>query len=274
MSSLSSKLFLTKFFKPSSVRSCQRSCTILKEQQEYYNKRSNEYDHWWYRIGLPQTFSNDQHLIGRFDRSPETNTQWFQEVKEAEKYFQQRLPKNKNIIEFASGNFHISSTYFIGTGIWTEKLLDSSPSSLTCVDGSKEMIQVSAKKLSSHPNWSKVSFLTSSAKLKAKYTQADLFQYKPSDNHDIVFFGFWMSHIPPEQFDSFFTQVVAKSLKPQGHVLFIDSLSTLDSSADRKVNSEHIVEKRMLNDGSKYSIVKVRFEKKTVLINCNRFIII
>jgi hypothetical protein len=42
-----------------------------------------------------------------------------------------------------------------------------------------------------------------------------------------------------------------------GRVLFIDSLSTLDSSADRNVNTEHIVERRILNDGSKHSVVKV-----------------
>ena len=111
------------------------------------------------------------------------------------------------------------------------------------------MIQVSNHKLNKHPNFH-----------VAKYSQADLFEWQPSDvgSFDSVFFGFWLSHVPEEQFTKFFEQVVKKSLKSGGKLFFIDSLSTLDSSKDRQVNANEVIEKRVLNDGSKHSIVKVR----------------
>ncbi|MBG1259448.1 hypothetical protein [Nostoc commune] len=40
---------------------------ILQQQVEYYRARANEYDKWFYRKG-------------RYDRSPEINQRWFNEV--------------------------------------------------------------------------------------------------------------------------------------------------------------------------------------------------
>ncbi|MEH1867655.1 MAG: hypothetical protein V7K69_21970 [Nostoc sp.] len=40
---------------------------ILQQQIEYYRARANEYDEWFYRKG-------------RYDRSPEINKRWFNEI--------------------------------------------------------------------------------------------------------------------------------------------------------------------------------------------------
>ena len=36
---------------------------LLKEQQEYYNKRANEYDQWWLRQGLTVQCSNSENNL-------------------------------------------------------------------------------------------------------------------------------------------------------------------------------------------------------------------
>ena len=47
--------------------------------------------------------------------------------------------------------------------------------------------------------------------------QADLFQWQPTEQFDVVFFGFWLSHVPPERFAGFW-QLVSRCLAPGGRV--------------------------------------------------------
>lgn len=54
-----------------------------------------------------------------------------------------------------------------------------------------------------------------------RFIQADLFAWEPDRRYDVVFFGFWLSHVPPARFGSFWA-LVADCLKPQGRVFFAD----------------------------------------------------
>jgi demethylmenaquinone methyltransferase/2-methoxy-6-polyprenyl-1,4-benzoquinol methylase len=74
-----------------------------------------------------------------------------------------------------------------GTGIWTRELMSISRS-LTAIDGSAEMIEINRAK-------------TDDAAIQ--YQRLDLFQWEPDQQYDLVFFAFWLSHIPPSRLSEF-----------------------------------------------------------------------
>jgi len=40
-----------------------------------------------------------------------------------------------------------------------------------------------------------------------RFIQADLFAWRPDRRYDVVFMGFWLSHVPAERFASFWSLV-------------------------------------------------------------------
>lgn len=93
--------------------------------------------------------------------------------------------------------------------------------------------------------------------------QADLFRWRPTTTFDFVFFGFWLSHVPPERFESFWN-VVKASLRPSGRAFFVDSLAAPEGTAwDQRIEPDGIVERR-LNDGRTFRVVKVFYETSSL----------
>ena len=93
------------------------------------------------------------------------------------------------------------------------------------------------------------------------YEVANLFDWVPAPHgFDAVFFGFWLSHVPPTRFDAFWGMVRA-ALKPQGVVFFVDSLFEQASTADNHdaIDQSGLV-RRKLNDGREFSVVKIFYE--------------
>jgi demethylmenaquinone methyltransferase/2-methoxy-6-polyprenyl-1,4-benzoquinol methylase len=92
------------------------------------------------------------------------------------------------------------------------------------------------------------------------YVEADIFSWKPTDTFDVVFFSFWLSHVPPGRFDAFWNSV-RTALRPGGRAFFIDSLLEQSSTArDHGPLDESGVVRRRLNDGREFEIVKVFYE--------------
>ena len=50
---------------------------------------------------------------------------------------------------------------------------------------------------------------------RVHYVREDLFEWNPRERFDFVFFGFWLSLVPLEQFEAFWAKVEG-SLKPDG----------------------------------------------------------
>jgi demethylmenaquinone methyltransferase/2-methoxy-6-polyprenyl-1,4-benzoquinol methylase len=78
----------------------------------------------------------------------------------------------------------------------------------------------------------------------------------------VVFFGFWLSHVPPERFDAFWA-MVRRALRPGGRFFLIDSRRELTSTAiDHRLPEarEATTLTRRLNDGREFEIVKVFYE--------------
>lgn len=168
--------------------------------------------------------------IGRYDRGADHKQQWFAEVKEAQQIVADLAPYG-HLLELAGG-----------TGLWTERFVDSAET-ITVVDSSAEMIAINRARTNSD---------------KAHFIQADIFTWQPDRQYDFVFFGFWLSHVPPERFDDFWA-LVARCLAPGGRVAFVDSLNDPNSTArDQFLRSaDATVVTRRLNNGQEYEIVKV-----------------
>ncbi|HEX7475725.1 MAG TPA: class I SAM-dependent methyltransferase [Dehalococcoidales bacterium] len=170
---------------------------------------------------------------GRYDRGPELNQSWFAEVETVRRALDAFKPAGK-VLEMACG-----------TGIWTKNLLEYA-GGITAVDASKEMLAINRGRTQS---------------TKVRYVQADLFTWQPDEQYDVVFFAFWLSHVPPERFEDFW-KLVAAATKPNGRIFFIDSQYESTSTAnDHKLKSKKSTSvTRLLNDGRKFQIVKVFYE--------------
>jgi 2-polyprenyl-3-methyl-5-hydroxy-6-metoxy-1,4-benzoquinol methylase len=166
---------------------------------------------------------------GRYDRGPEHRTKWLHELAIVEAALRTEV-RNAEVLEVACG-----------TGLWTCHLAESN-TRVVAIDASPEVLAINRNRVRSG---------------NVVYVQADIFSWKPTDTFDAVFFSFWLSHVPPGQFDGFWDNVRA-ALKPKGRVFFVDSLLEQSSTAlDHGPLDQSGVVRRRLNDGREFEIVKV-----------------
>jgi SAM-dependent methyltransferase len=92
-----------------------------------------------------------------------------------------------------------------GPGVWTRQLLRHA-AEVMAVDASPEMLAIAAARVGDE---------------RVRFVQADLFAWVPDRRYDVVFIGFWLSHVPLERFESFWS-LVADCLKADGRVFFAD----------------------------------------------------
>jgi trans-aconitate methyltransferase len=89
---------------------------------------------------------------------------------------------------------------------------------------------------------------------RARFIQADLFTWEPPTRYDVVFFGFWLSHVPLERFEAFWS-LVDRCLKPGGRFAFVDDAHrTVEELIEGEAASTI---KRRLSNGSEFRIVKM-----------------
>src|SRR5438552_16289252 len=93
-----------------------------------------------------------------------------------------------------------------GSGIWTGSLLRSART-VTAVDGAPEMLARARKRVG--------------PTAPVRFVEAGLFSWRPDRRYDAVFFGLWISHVPEDEFASFWS-LVAKAMLPSGAVFFFD----------------------------------------------------
>ena len=167
---------------------------------------------------------------GRYDRGPAFNTSWFQEAEQVRRHLVDFAPRGR-VLELACG-----------TGLWTRHLAPMADA-LTCVDAAPQMVEVNKARV---------------ADGGVRYELADIFEWTPDGQYDVVFFGFWLSHVPCVRFDAFWS-LVERALAPGGRFFFVDSLFNANSTAaDHQLNgpdAERVT--RKLNDGRAFDIVKV-----------------
>ncbi len=125
-----------------------------------------------------------------------------------------------------------------GPGVWTPQLLRHA-TEVTAVDASPEMLALAAARTGDD---------------RVRFVQADLFSWVPDRRYDVVFFGFWLSHVPPGRFASFWA-LVADALTKDGRVFFADDAYRTPDELIEGPSSATI--RRRLDDGTSYRIVKV-----------------
>ncbi|HKC66186.1 MAG TPA: class I SAM-dependent methyltransferase [Pyrinomonadaceae bacterium] len=169
---------------------------------------------------------------GRYDYGPEHRAEWFREVATIESAL---LPvvNQKEVLELACG-----------TGLWTRHLAKAS-TKIVALDASPEVIALNRQRVRA---------------TNVEYRVADIFAWQPDATFDVLFFSFWLSHVPPTRFDSFWA-MVRRALKPEGCAFFVDSLLEQSSTArDHAPVDRSGVVCRRLNDGREFRIVKMFYE--------------
>ncbi|MDQ4127766.1 MAG: class I SAM-dependent methyltransferase [Actinomycetota bacterium] len=197
---------------------------LLEGQLAYYRARAGEYDQWFLREG-------------RHDRGPEWNRRWFSEVEEVRRELDRFRPGGE-VLELACG-----------TGLWTVELARHA-AGVTAVDASPEVLKINRARLKESRTGTPI-----------RYVRADLFDWLPDGAYDVVFFGFWLSHVPPGRFAAFW-DLVRSAVRPGGRAFFVDSLRAETRDEKERLGRAprgHTTTRR-LNDGREFRIVKVFFE--------------
>jgi demethylmenaquinone methyltransferase/2-methoxy-6-polyprenyl-1,4-benzoquinol methylase len=130
-----------------------------------------------------------------------------------------------------------------GPGTWTAQLLRRA-TSVTAVDASPEMLAIASARVADD---------------RVRFVRADVFSWTPDRRYDVVFFGFWLSHVPLERFESFWS-LVGDCLEGDGRVFFVDDGYRTPDELICGASSSTI--RRRLNDGTAYRAVKVPHEPR------------
>jgi demethylmenaquinone methyltransferase/2-methoxy-6-polyprenyl-1,4-benzoquinol methylase len=133
-----------------------------------------------------------------------------------------------------------------GPGTWTPQLLKNART-VTAVDASPEMLAIARRRVREDD--------------RVRFVLADLFTWQPDRQYDVVFFGFWLSHVPLERFAEFWT-LVDDCLVPGGRVLFVDDAYRSPEELIEGAASSTI--RRRLSDGSTHRAVKVPHAPSTL----------
>jgi SAM-dependent methyltransferase len=126
-----------------------------------------------------------------------------------------------------------------GPGTWTHQLLRYA-TAITALDASPEMITRARERVRDDK--------------RVRFLQVDIFGWEPDRRYDVVFFGFWLSHVPPERFESFWA-LVGACLESDGRVMFVDDAHRTPGELIYGESSSTV--RRTLRDGSSYDVVKV-----------------
>ncbi|HEV8632646.1 MAG TPA: class I SAM-dependent methyltransferase [Chloroflexota bacterium] len=202
---------------------------LLEEQIAYYRARAGEYDEWFLRQG-------------RYDQGPELNARWRAELDEVVRALEAFGPHGA-VLELAGG-----------TGWWTERLAGTADA-LTVVDASPEVLAISRARLGGDP--------------RVRYVEADLFAWRPDRRYDVVIFTYWLSHVPPARFGSFWA-MVADCLAPTGRVFFVDNLAPSTTSSDHQPSHDGVTATRRLNDGRAFRIYKLYYQPNELAARLGR----
>ena len=127
-----------------------------------------------------------------------------------------------------------------GTGQWTG-LLAEFADDLLVTDASPQMLELNRAKVGDAPH--------------IRRQVLDAFALEPSGAHDVVFFGFLLSHVPSAAFQAFWDGV-AGAMAPGGRTLFVDE-GRHDEWREDWIDKAAGIARRPLRDGTVHRAVKV-----------------
>ncbi len=134
---------------------------LLTEQRAFYRARAPEYDEWWQRRGR---YDRGEEMAAEWDQA--RSSRWTIAALEA-------FGATGDVLELAGG-----------TGWWTQRL-SRTAGRLAVVDASFETLELNRQRV---------------GRPDVDYVIADLFSWAPDRVFDVVFFSFWLSHVPRSRF--------------------------------------------------------------------------
>jgi demethylmenaquinone methyltransferase/2-methoxy-6-polyprenyl-1,4-benzoquinol methylase len=195
---------------------------LIDDQIAYYRARAGEYDNNIRR--LERYVSLGGSVAGRPDDEDGRELGVLLEALEGIRPFD-------TVLELACG-----------TGWWTQWLAQHARQ-VTAVDASEEMLTLNRERVNA---------------ANVTYALANVFSWQPDRKFDLVFFAFWLSHVPRNRFAAFW-QVVRNSLASNGRVFFIDELGTEQTRGlETRVDDDAVL--RRLEDGRQFRAVKVFYQ--------------
>jgi demethylmenaquinone methyltransferase/2-methoxy-6-polyprenyl-1,4-benzoquinol methylase len=200
---------------------------LVEEQIDYYRARAPEYDDWWLRIG-------------RYEPTDDFGRRWEAGKHELEDALRAFAPSGQ-VLELAAGTGNLT------VALAAIEAIDH----ITAVDSSEEALAIARTKVSDDA--------------RATFVPADLFTWRPARQFDVVAFGFWLSHVPPQRFEGFW-ELVRSALRPGGRVFFVDNTVPVEQAASANGRQTQTpwsqtwldqgVSVRTLADGREFRIVK------------------
>lgn len=172
---------------------------------------------------------------GRYDKGQDQAREWLRQV---------------GIVDAALASFDARGDVLElagGTGWWTSRLAETADR-LTVVDAAPEALGINRTRVGRND---------------VNYVTADLFGWRPPRQYDVVFFSFWLSHVPRHRFAGFWA-LARSCLASHGRVFLIDNRD--DPTPEPNVKDPYVVEygpdlhRRRLEDGREYRVVKVMYE--------------
>ncbi len=188
----------------------------------------------YYRARAPE-YDEWWQRRGRFDRGEEQLLEWQRQVAVVDDALTS-FGATDSVLELAGG-----------TGWWTERLARTADR-LTVVDSSPEVLALSRDRV---------------GRPDVNYVQADLFDWRADSRYDVVFFSFWLSHVPRSRFGEFWSLLDAW-LSPSGRAFLIDNRNDPRPKTTAKdpfvIKYDTDLHVRRLKDGSEYRVVSVMHE--------------
>ena len=190
----------------------------------------------YYRARAPE-YDEWWQRRGRYDRGPDLAEEWGRQVAQVAAALE-AFGATGDVLEMAGG-----------TGWWTARLARTA-GHLTVIDSSPETLELNRDRV---------------LRPDVDYLVADLFTWRPKTTYDVVFFSFWLSHVPRSRFSGFWS-LVRSCLAPGGRVFLLDNRN--DPHPNGEIKDPYVVpcgpdlELRRLHDGSKYQVVEVFYEPK------------
>jgi demethylmenaquinone methyltransferase/2-methoxy-6-polyprenyl-1,4-benzoquinol methylase len=185
----------------------------------------------YYRERAPE-YDEWYYRRGQFDHGPVHTRVWHEEYAQVRDRLDVLHPSGR-LLELACG-----------TGLWTEQLARYN-GTLTAIDASPEVLALNRARVRSS---------------NVRYQLRDIFRWEPDQTYDFIFFGFWISHVPPSRFAAFWDRL-RTALAPGGTVFFVDNRHNAGPSAPSHwANTRRVTQRRVLNDGRTFEIVKVFYD--------------
>lgn len=195
---------------------------LVEEQIAYYRARAREYDDTM--LQLERYVSLGGRVAGRPGDEEESEVVTLLSALEG-------VRPLDTVLELACG-----------TGWWTQWLAENARR-VTAVDAAEEMLALNRERVKAS---------------NVQYILADVFSWKPDRRFDLVFFAFWLSHVPQGRFAAFW-ELVGHSLKANGRIFFIDELGTEETRGlETRVDGDAVL--RELEDGRHFRAVKVFYQ--------------